>query len=578
MDNYKKHWFWGPIIKNKGLYTQVAIGSVFINLFALVTAFYIMTVYDKILPNFATNSLIALAIGVVIVFIFDYAMKMLRTYYIDIAGASIDRSVGDRIFQKLTEQDMGNSSGNEKRQAAGALTSVIREFDSLKNLFTSASLNTFIDLPFMLFFIGIIFSIGGPVGFVPLGIVVAVILFSLFFQPLLKRFTITNYDTNLDKYSILVELLNNIDTVKAIAGGNRLKRDWNKSVNAHSLAGLKARMVTAASSNFTSTGMQFSSLGIVFMGVYLVAEQQITTGALIACVILSGRTLAPLAQFSQTLGGINQAFKSYSTINGLMNVISLEEIKSDQVEVEKLNGDISFKNVTFGYPGSNDKVFENLDLEIKAGERIALMGPVGCGKSTLISLILGLNKADQGYVMIDNIDVNSIRQNDLRRNVGVILQNVQLFKGTIEDNIKINADEITKEDFFAASRLSLVDEFVGKLPDAYKFKLTDGGKGLSGGQQQSLCWARALINQPNILVLDEPTSAMDMDTESRILENLEDYFDGRTVFFCTHRASFINKATRVIIINDRGIQVDMPAEEYLKKIQPVKEVSQIGKG
>ena len=574
MKDLEKHWFWGPIVRNKGLYIQVFIGSIFINLFALATAFYIMTVYDKILPNFATESLIALAIGVIFVFVFDYIMKMLRTYYIDVAGASIDRSVGDRIFQKMTEQDSGGGNNNQSRQAAGALASVVREFDSLKNLFTSASLNTFVDLPFMLFFIGVIYSIGGAVAFVPLGIVVAVILFALLVQPILKRITVTNYDKNIDKYAVLVELLTNIDTVKAIAGGERLKKDWNKSVNATSLSGLKARLVTAASANFTQTGMQFSSLGIVFLGVYLVAAQEITTGALIASVILSGRTLAPLGQFSQTLGSINQALKSYSTIDNLMSVISLEEEKAEQVVIDSMEGAISFQNVSFAYPGQNDNVFDKLNLDIKPGERIAIMGPVGSGKSSLISLILGLNKPDVGYVTIDKIDVNSIRQDDIRRNIGVVLQNIQLFRGTVEDNIKINSKSLSNDDFFAAARLSLVDEFAGQLPNAYKFKLQENGAGLSGGQKQSICWARALVNQPNILILDEPTSAMDSDSEQRILKNLEDYFEGRTVLFCTHRTSFIEKATRVIILNNNGIQLDIPADEYLRKMANVKELSQ----
>ena len=313
---------------------------------------------------------------------------------------------------------------------------------------------------------------------------------------------------------------------------------------------------------------------IVFLGVYLVAAQEITTGALIASVILSGRTLAPLGQFSQTLGSINQALKSYSTIDNLMSVISLEEEKAEQVVIDSMEGAISFQNVSFAYPGQNDNVFDKLNLDIKPGERIAIMGPVGSGKSSLISLILGLNKPDVGYVTIDKIDVNSIRQDDIRRNIGVVLQNIQLFRGTVEDNIKINSKSLSNDDFFAAARLSLVDEFAGQLPNAYKFKLQENGAGLSGGQKQSICWARALVNQPNILILDEPTSAMDSDSEQRILKNLEDYFEGRTVLFCTHRTSFIEKATRVIILNNNGIQLDIPADEYLRKMANVKELSQ----
>tara|TARA_B100001769_G_C22111488_1_gene601374 strand:- start:1457 stop:3187 length:1731 start_codon:yes stop_codon:yes gene_type:complete len=567
MEDRKKHWFWGPVLRSKRLYFQVALGSVFINLFALVTAFYIMTVYDKVLPNFATDSLKALAFGVIIVFIFDYAMKMLRTYYIDVAGSSIDRSVGDKIFTKMTSQDIGENSHHEKRKAAGALSQIVREFDTLKNLFTSASLNTFIDLPFMLFFIGVIYSIAGPVAIVPLFIVISVFLFAFIVQPILKRFTNSSYDSNVGKYSVLVELLTNIDTVKAIAGGEKLKSKWNQSVNANSRFGLKARMVTAAASNFTSTGMQFSSLGIVFMGVYLVQDAQITTGALIASVILSGRTLAPLGQFSQTLGSLNNALKAYKQIDELMGVISLEESKTDQVKKDTIEGNISFKNVNFTYPGSNEAVFENLNLDINVGERIAIMGTVGSGKSTLISLILGLNKPTSGYVLLDKVDVNSIRQTDLRNNIGVVLQNVELFSGTLEDNIKINADDVTNDNFFAAARLSGVDEFAGKLQNAYKFNLQEGGIGLSGGQKQAIAWARGLINQPNLLILDEPTSAMDHETESKLLNNLEEYFSGRTVLFCTHRKSFIEKASRVIILDNKGIKNDVSSEEYLARLE-----------
>ncbi len=576
MEDRNKHWFWGPILRSKRLYIQVALGSIFINLFALVTAFYIMTVYDKVLPNFATDSLKALAFGVIIVFIFDYAMKMLRTYYIDVAGSSIDRSVGDKIFTKMTSQDIGEDSHHERRKAAGALSQIVREFDTLKNLFTSASLNTFIDLPFMLFFIAVIYSIAGPVAFVPLAIVVSVFLFAFIVQPILKKFSASSYDSNMGKYSVLIELLTNIDTVKAIAGGKTLKERWNHSVNANSRYGLKARMVTAAASNFTSTGMQFSSLGIVFIGVYLVQDAKITTGALIASVILSGRTLAPLAQFSQTLGNLNNALKAYKQIDDLMNVISLEESKSDQVSKDTIEGSIVFQNVNFTYPGKNEPVFDNLNLKINVGERIAIMGPVGSGKSTLISLILGLNKPSSGYVLLDKVDVNSIRQEDLRNNIGVVLQNVELFSGTLEDNIKINAEDVSNDNFFAAARLSGVDEFAGQLQNAYKFHLQEGGIGLSGGQKQAIAWARALINQPNLMILDEPTSAMDHETEAKILNNLEEYFTGRTILFCTHRRSFIEKATRVIVLDDKGIKLDISAEEYLNKIASLDERQKIG--
>ncbi len=565
MKDYSKHWFWGPIIKSRGVYYQVALGSVFINLFALVTAFYIMTVYDKILPNYAVDSLIALAIGVIVVFFFDFAMKMLRTYYIDLAGLSVDQSVGDRIFNKMTSQDQYNDK--DMHQNAGSMASVVKEFDNLKELFTSASLNTFIDLPFMLFFIGVIFSIGGPVGYVPLGIVVVVILFSLFFHPLIKRFTVSNYNSNSNKYGVLIEMLNNIDTVKAIAGGKKLKSDWNKSVRDHSKSGLRARLITSTVANIASTGMQFSSLGIVFMGVFLVADNRLSTGALIASVILSGRTLAPLGQFSNTLGKINQALKAYSAIDSLMDTMTIEESKSEQIEVNKLEGSVKLENISFTYPGQNSPVFDNLNLEIKPGERVAIMGTVGCGKTTLISLMLGLRKPDNGHVLVDKMNVNSIRQDDLRSHIGVVLQNVQLFSGTIEDNIKINSENISNDQFFAASKITGVDAFAGQLPDAYHFQLKENGMGLSGGQKQAIAWARGIINEPNILILDEPTSSMDAQTEKQLLNNMDEYFEGRTIIMCTHRTSFLEKATRVIVLDNGKIALDKSKDEYMRMVQ-----------
>ena len=312
--DYKSHWFWGTIFKNRGTYIQVFSASIFINLFQLVSAFYIMTVYDRVLPNNAIDSLIALTIGVSIVLIFDFILKLLRSYFTDIAGAELDQVVSDKIFNKIVSHD------NSVLGSASNVASSVREFEGVRDFFSSASLVALIDTPFMFLFIGVIALIGGWLAIVPLLIVPLVLIVAWAVQPFIKKYSRINSNHQKGKMGTLLELLNNVETVRTVAGGGFLEKRWNETIQATSSTGIKARTINNIATTFSQSALQISSTGIVCVGVFLIASQTITTGALIACVILSGRILSPLVQIGQLLTRLNSVLISYKKTVDFVNL------------------------------------------------------------------------------------------------------------------------------------------------------------------------------------------------------------------------------------------------------------------
>ena len=343
MDDNKKiflkdHWFWGTILQNSGIYVQVFSASIFINIFQLVSAFYIMTVYDRVIPNNALDSLIALTIGVAIVLIFDFILKMLRSYFTDLAGAELDRVVNDKIFKKIVSHD------NDVIGSPSAVATSVREFEGVRDFFSSASLVALIDTPFMLLFLGIIASIGGWVAIVPILIVPLVIIVASAVQPMIKKYSKSTSGLQRNKMSTLLELLNNVEAVRTVAGGGFLEKRWKETVNTSSLQLIKARTINNIATIFSQSALQISSAGIVCVGVILISNQSITTGALIACVILSGRTLSPLVQIGQLLTKLNNTLISYRNIDKLMTDVSRDELTIDQKAVVLKNGKVEIMN------------------------------------------------------------------------------------------------------------------------------------------------------------------------------------------------------------------------------------------
>ncbi len=570
-NEFTGHWFWGAVLACRRIYGQVIAASVLINLFALASSLYIMTVYDRVIPNKAIESLWALTLIMIVVMGFDFTMKVVRSQFTDSAGARVDRVVSERLFERVARRDISMS-----KQATGALANTVREFDVLKEVIGSASFAVFADLPFVLLFLVVLYMIGGPVAAVPALVVPAVILFGVLLQPIMRRLTLAGMMQGQGKHAVMVEMISALETLKTIRGLSLLRLRWLQSVVNQSAANRKTRLTSQLVQFFTQLGQQISQVGIVVYGVFLIADGTLTMGQLIACVILSGRTLAPLGQITQLLGRMNQAMNAYKSLDEILQGESQEEKRAGQVKREKLHGDINISHVNFTYEGMNDPSLTDVNLTIQAGERIAVLGRIGSGKTTLLKMLAGLLEPDTGTVMIDNADIRHLRPKDVRNNIGVVLQNPLLFSGTIRENLLMGFPEAADSDLIDAVKASGSEGFIGSLPGGFDFPLTERGAELSAGMRQSLAIARALISKPSILLLDEPTASMDAGTEQMIVNSLNAATQGVTCLFITHRGSMLQLATRILIVDGGRVVADGPRDEILKKLQAPQQGEQGG--
>lgn len=547
---------------SRPVYYQVIVASVLINIFALVSSLYIMTVYDRVIPNNAIDSLWALTLIVVIVMGFDFTLKILRGSFVDHAGSEIDKRVSTDLFDKIAHHDISMS-----KQATGALANTVRDFEVLKEVIGSASFAVFADLPFVFLFIFVLFFIGGPVATVPALIVPIVILFGLLLQPIMRKISDMSAAQGQSKQAVMVELLSSLHTVKTVRGISILRNRWFQGVLNQGTAQRRSRFTSQLATHFTQLGQQASQVGIIVYGVFLIASAELTMGQLIACVILSGRTLAPLGQITGLLGRLNQAITAYHGLSQVMNTMTDEESRSDQVKREVLKGGIALKNVTLTYEGQNNPSVDNCNFTIKPGERVAILGRIGSGKSSLLSLISGINPADSGAVLLDDADIRNIRPEDVRNNIGVVLQNPTLFSGTVRENLLMGNPDASDEDLVKAAEKSGASQFIGMLPNGFDFVLSERGQELSAGMRQSLAISRALIGDPPIVLMDEPTSSMDANTEALIVQNLDQATKGKTAIFVTHRGPLVGIADRILIVESGKVVMDGPRDAVLEKLK-----------
>ena len=557
------HWFWSTLAKNRWLYIQVALAAVVANLLALTTSIFTMVVYDRVLPNEAVESLVALTIGVGIALFFDFLIKSLRSGFVDRAGQRADVVMGRLIFDNLLDMQM-----RAKKGSTGALASTLREFESLRDFFTSATLVAVVDLPFIFLFLGVIYMIGGSLALVPALCIPIVLLVGIGVQPLLSRLSDFSSKDGQSKQSILVETLSGLETIKAVGAARQMRARWEEAVERQADHGVRSRAISQFALNITAFVQQGAQVMIVFYGVFLIMDGQVSMGALIGSVMLTGRCLAPLAQLVQTLTRLNQARTSFKSLNALMKSESERPIGRSWLSRPRLEGEITFSDVHFSYPDAVDETLKGLSFHIKKGERVAILGKIGCGKSTVARLILGLYEPKAGAVLIDGTDIRQIDPGDIRRNIGSVLQDVWLFSGTIRDNISIGTMRPQDNDILVASKIAGVDTFVSKHPSGYDMILAERGEGLSGGQRQAITLARALIGRPPILLMDEPTSSMDVQNEAEVISRLSAHIGDRTLVIITHRTSLLELVDRVIVIDQGKVVADGPKSILSHPVSP----------
>jgi ATP-binding cassette subfamily C protein LapB len=553
-------WLMEPMRKNRGVYAKVVLAAVMINIFGMVTSLFTMTVYDRVVPNNATASLVALSIGLVIIVMFDFVLKLLRAYFVDIAGASIDREVGETLFQRLLALRL-----DLKKGSTGSLTGIMRELEALRDFFTSATMTAVVDLPFILLILAVVAIIGGPLVWVPAATIPIVILVGWLTQPALDRLSARSMGEGLQKQSVLVETVGGLETVKATGAGHLLSRRWRKALVQHSQSALRQRLVASIGITVATSAGTISYAGVVVVGVGLIAEQKLTMGGLIACSILAGRAISPLAQISQLLSRMTSTRTAYRQLNELMKQPP-EGPAGEALRIAKLSGRIEFRNVSFRYPGAPEKTLDEVSFTIEAGEHVALLGRVGSGKSTIARLILGLYPPEEGLVLIDGTDIRQLDPVELRRHIGAALQESVLLTGSVRENIVLARPEVDDEEMLRVSELSGTHGFMGRIANGYDLKLADRGEGLSGGQRQSIAIARALAGRPAVLLFDEPTSAMDAQTETTLLQRLGDEIKDRTAVMITHRPPLLQLVDRVMVVDGGKIVMNGPRDEVMKQL------------
>ena len=555
------HWFFGAFKSSRWLYAQVIIASVISNFLALTTSIFTMTVYDRIIPNSAVDSLIALSIGVVIALSFDFIIRTIRGRFIDKASKAADIEVSNTLFDRVL-----SLTPAEQSQKTGAMASIIKEFETLREFFTSSTLVILVDLPFAFFFIYVISLIAGPMALVPLVAVPIVVVVGLLIQPFIARLTKATQQTGMNKQSVLVETLSGLETVNATGSGQLMKSRYIEALIGQSQSGGKSRNISQFLVNFSASVQQYAQVGAIFYGVFLIRDGLITQGALIAAVILGGRTLAPLAQLANALTRVNGAMTAYKSLNALLKNFNNAGLNDNYVSRSKLTGSIEFKNVSFSFPGAVEPTIKDLSIKITPGQKVAVVGKMGSGKSTLIKLISGLYEPTEGAVLIDGIDVRQLDKTDLQHNVGVMLQDSWLFSGTVKENIQLGLLEYDDDHILSIAKISGVDDFVASNPKGYDFEIKERGVGLSGGQKQSINLARALLHDPKLLLLDEPTSSMDQGTEKKIVDNLQEYGKEKTMIIITHRNPILTMVDRVLVVENGKVVADnTPDQLGLKK-------------
>ena len=556
---YENHWFFGPVLKQKKYYIQVVFASIFINIFALVSAFYIMTVYDRVSPNDALETLTMLTVGMGIVILFDFAMKMIRGSLTDTAGIKIDEDVANKIFNHISrnEKFIGN-------QSIGKTASTIKEFDLLKDVLASATFVAFADLPFIILFLFVLYTLGGTIAAIPAIIVIFVIVVGILVQPLIKRAAKNVQGNDQDKQSILVEVLSGLETLKSLKGINLFYERWKKSIESQGNAVKKTRFWGQVSSNIAQTGQQLSQVGVVVYGVILINESNMTMGSLIACVILSGRTLAPLGLITNLISRINHAIVAYRNVEKIFIKKSSEIGKNTFLRHNNLKGNLELLNVGLTYENAKRPSVSQKSLKINEGERVAIIGKLGSGKTSLLKLIGGLEKPTIGAVKIDGIDLSHLHPDDHREHVGVMLQTPTIFSGTVKENLLLGNPGATDQQLIEVSQITGVDNIVSELENGYDTFLNERGQTLSGGQRQAICIARTILSDTTILLMDEPTSAMDNQSEAVLLKNLDKWLNDRTFIVVSHRGLLLNLVNRIIVIDAGTIVADGPKETILQ--------------
>ena len=555
------HWFWGTIALSWRIYRDVLIASLLINIFALVGPLFTMNVYDRVVPNQAIDTLWVLASGVFLVYIFDFVIRMLRGYFVDIAGKKSDILISANIFERVMGMKLVN-----RPVSIGAFASNLKDFESIRDFITSATILSVIDLPFVIIFLLVIAYVGSALVFIPIAAIILIILYGFLIQPTLRSSIEKTFKASSQKNATLIEGLYGIETIKTLRMEGAMQSRWERSTAYISEWSIRSKFISSSATNICLFIQQTSIVIVIIYGVYLIGAGEVSMGGLIAAVLLTARAISPVSQATNLSTRFYHAKAAYGSLNNIMNQPVERQNNTDYLNLEKIKGDITFEDVSFTYPNEKESVLKNINIKINEGERVGFLGKVGSGKSTIFKLILKLYDPDQGMIKFDGLDSNQINIDELRKHIGYIDQNPNLFFGTLKDNIVSGFPEASDEQMLAVSKLSGVDAFASRHPLGYSMQVGEHGEKLSVGQRQSVAIARALIGQSPILLLDEPTSALDKANENLLKNNLLKSTSKKTLLLITHRTSMLDIVDRIIVVEGGKVVADGPKKDIINSL------------
>lgn len=546
-----EHWFWSAMKEHSRLYRDVLLASFFINLLVLSLPIFVMNVYDRVVPNAAFETLWVLAIGVALALLGDLTLRVMRAYFLDFAARRIDVSLSAKIMEKTLGMRLAY-----KPPSVGGFAANLRSFEFLRDFTTSATVTSLIDIPFALVFVAVIAWIS-PAMVTPILLgIAAVLVFTIIVRPSLQKVTERSYSAGAQRNGTVIEAISSLETIKAMGAESIMQRRWEESTSFLAAQNLQARSMNVRLTQTNSTLQQFSRLAVVITGVYLIAAGQLTMGGLIACMLLSMRAIAPFAQFGALIGQFHHAKIALKTLDDLFDTPTDYRDDSAFITREEFNGQLDFKDVSFDYPRASAPSLEGVSFSLKSGDRMAILGRVGSGKSTIAKLALGLFEPKAGEIRVDGVDLRQLDPREYRNSIGYVPQDVMLFQGTLRENIELARPNITDAQLLAAAECAGLSDWINRHPLGFEMPIAERGDSVSGGQKRCIAVARALVTEPNILIMDEPTGGTDLTTERLIIDRLSDYLENRTLLLVTHRNSLLTLVNRILVVDSGQVVAD----------------------
>ncbi len=562
ISTHNKHWFFDTLKLSKPIYKDVFLASVLVNFFVLATPLFTMNVYDRVIPNNAKETLFVFTIGVVLAYVIDIFLKYARTYLLEIAAKKSDIVMSSIIFEKVLDLKMASHP-----KSVGSFASNLKDFDSVRSFLTNSTMTALVDMPFAILFLLVIYFIGGSIVIIPIITIILILTYALIIKNPLAKSIEATHEVSSRKNGIIIEALQNIETIKTHNLNSTVQYDYEEATGEIAKKSLKSRLMSASIPTITSFFIQLNTVFVVFYGVFLINDFELTMGALIGVVILTSRTISPMGQAAALITNYSDAKASYEVVQNILSQPQERPTAKEFIQRLKYDGKIEFRDVSFAYEEDGVKALNNLNFKIEAGEKVAIIGRIGSGKSTIEKLILGLYSSNEGSILIDDIDIEQIDPADLREHISYVPQDINLFNGSIKTNIKAKFPHATDEVMIKAAKLSGADEFINTNPHGYEMLVGERGAGLSGGQRQSIGIARAFLNDTKILLLDEPTNAMDSLTELRFIRNLEAHMSNETMILVTQKMNLLSLVDRVIVIHNGKIEHDGKREEIIEKLK-----------